>query len=81
MCYAQFGLSATQIVSGLFIWLGRRPWARIAAIAICVLNLLGGVVTLFSGNVVPGLFSLIVNGALIQLLRKDDVYDWCHGPW
>lgn len=81
LCYVQFGLSATQILSGVFIWRGGRSWPRIAAMVICSLNLLGGVVTLFSGNIVQGLFGIVVNGALIQSLRKDDVYDWCHKPW
>jgi hypothetical protein len=80
LCYLQFALSGTQLLSGLLIWRGRLPWTRIAAIAICVVNLLGGVVTLFSGNVVPGIFGVVVNGALIRLLTKDDVYDWCHRP-
>jgi hypothetical protein len=80
LSYLQFALSGTQLLSGLLIWRGRLPWARISAIAICVVNLLAGVVTLFSGSVVPGIFGLVVNGALIRLLTKDDVYDWCHAP-
>ena len=78
LCYVQFALSGTQLLSGLLIWRGRLPWARIAAISICLVTLVSGIVTLLTGNVLPGIFGLVVNGALIRLLGKDDVYDWCH---
>jgi hypothetical protein len=44
-------------------------------------NLLSAAVGLLSGNVLPGLFSVAMNGALIAILRNDEVYDWCHGPY
>jgi hypothetical protein len=81
LCYLQFALSGTEVLSGLAIWRGGLPWARITAIVICVVNLLSGVVSLLSGNVLPGIFSVALNGALIAMLRNDDVYDWCHGPY
>jgi hypothetical protein len=79
LCYLQFALSGTQIASGLFVWSGRQPWARIAAIVICSVNLLGGVVSLFAGSCLPGLFNLALNIGLIRVLTNDEVYDWCHG--
>jgi hypothetical protein len=78
LCYLQFVVSGTQIVSGVVVWFGRQPWARTAAIVICVLNLLGGVVSLFSGNCLPAIFNVILNIALIRILSSDDVHDWCH---
>jgi MFS family permease len=81
LCYVQVVLSGTQVVSGLFIWRGGHRWARLAALVICVVNLLSGVVTLLSGNIFQGLFGTAMNGALIGLLRNDDLYDWCHGPY
>ena len=38
-------------------------------------------VGLLSGNVLPGIFSVAMNGALIAMLRNDEVYDWSHGPY
>jgi hypothetical protein len=81
LCYLQFALSGTEILSGLAIWRGGWPWARITAIVICVVNLLSALVGLLSGNVLPGIFSVAMNGALIAMLRNDEVYDWSHGPY
>jgi len=78
LSYLQFAVSAAQIVSGVFVWTGRQPWARILAIVVCSLNLVGGVVSLFSGNCLPGIFNVSLNIGLIAGLRDEAVYDWCH---
>jgi hypothetical protein len=76
LVYGQFILSAAQIVSGIFVLVG-KPWARVLAVVICSLNLLGGVVSLVTGNFLQALFGIVINGALIATLNRNDVRDWC----
>ncbi|MBL7253280.1 hypothetical protein [Paractinoplanes lichenicola] len=73
---AQLGLSATQLACGVFIWLG-RSWARSTAVGISVINIIGAVVLLFTGAILPAIVGAAVNGGLIRLLTDDDVKDWC----
>ncbi|MBM2618777.1 hypothetical protein JIG36_24775 [Actinoplanes sp. LDG1-06] len=76
LVYAQFVLSATQAVCGVFIWQG-RSWARSVAIGLSVINLLGAVVNLFTGAIFPAITAFAVNAALIRLLNDDEVKEWC----
>ncbi|GAA3396348.1 hypothetical protein [Cryptosporangium minutisporangium] len=76
LVYAQFALSGTQIVSGVFVWQG-RDWARVLAIALCSLNIVGAAVTLISGAVFQALLAVALNVALIRALNDDDVRAWC----
>jgi hypothetical protein len=76
LAYLQFTLSALQILSGLMVLRGWR-WGRILAITLCSVNLLGGVVDLFSGAPVQAIGNFALNIALIRLLTRDTVADWC----
>jgi len=73
--YAQILLSLTQIGAALALLPGYSA-ARILAIIVCVLNLIGAVITLLTGAF-AAIFAIIVNGALIRALTRDEVQDWC----
>lgn len=76
LVYVQFLLSGLQILSGIFVWLG-KAWARTAATAVCSVNLVGAVLSLLSGAFLQALTTAAVNIALIRLLRGREVSDWC----
>src|SRR5205807_2387966 len=72
LAYGQFVFSVAQVTSGLFVWQG-RAWARTLAVVLCSVNILGGVVSLISGNVVQAIVSIALNGGLISILNGDNV--------
>lgn len=74
--YAQFALSATLALCGVFVWQG-RSWARVLAIALCSVNLVGALVTLISGAVFQAIAGFAINVALIRLLTGSEVQAWC----
>jgi hypothetical protein len=76
LVYAQFLLSGLQILSGIFVWLG-RAWARTAATVVCSINLVGAVFSLFGGAFLQAITGAVVNIALIRMLRGEDVREWC----
>lgn len=75
LVFAQFLLSGLQILSGIFIWIG-KAWARTAATVVCSINLVGAVITLLSGAYINALSTGAVNAGLIALLRSQEVADW-----
>ncbi len=76
LAVAALALSVIQSVSGAFVFVGRE-WARVTAVAICVLNVLAGLLTLVSGGAVQACVGIAVNIALIVALNKEPVTDWC----
>jgi hypothetical protein len=76
LVYIQFGLSTLQVTSGVLLWLGVR-WAVGLATAICVINMIGNVVTFFAGAFLPASIGLILNLLLLRLVRSDKVAEWC----
>jgi hypothetical protein len=76
LVYGQLLLSGAQILSGVFVYLG-RSWARKVAVVICVINLVGGVLSLFSGAILQAITAAAVNIALIRLLTGNEVTEWC----
>ena len=76
LVYGQFVVSAAQVGSGLFVWQG-KSWARTLAIVICSLNILGGVLSLFSGSFLQAIAGIALNAGLIRILNRPDVRDWC----
>ena len=76
LVYAQLLLSATQAISGVFIWQGRE-WARVLAIVLCSVNILGAVVSLFTGAILQAIGALAINIGLLRLLNNEDVREWC----
>lgn len=69
-------LSTGQIISGVHLRNG-RGWARDLAILLCAVNLITGFVTLFIGSALGGLLSLALNTALLAMLSRRDVREWC----
>jgi len=76
LVYAQFALSATQAISGVFVWQG-RSWARGLGIVLCWVNIAGGVVSMFTGAVVQAITGIGLNLAMLRLLSSEDVREWC----
>lgn len=76
LVFAQFALSGAQAVSGVFVWQGRN-WARVLAIALCSLNILGALASLFTGAVLQAISGIAINIALIRLLNDYEVQAWC----
>jgi hypothetical protein len=76
LVYVQFLLAGFQILSGVFVYIG-RAWARRLAMVICGINLVGAVLSLVSGAIVPAITSAVVNVALLRMLRSADVAAWC----
>jgi hypothetical protein len=76
LAYLQFTLSALQILSGLLVLKGWN-WGRILAITLCSVNLLGGLIDLFSGAPLQAVINFALNIALIRMLTRDTVADWC----
>jgi hypothetical protein len=76
LVYAQLVLSGTQILTGVFVYLG-KAWARRTALVICGINLLGAVLSLATGQFLPALTAGAVNIALLRMLRGSDVVEWC----
>jgi hypothetical protein len=63
-------------VSGVFVLQGRN-WARLLAIGLCSVNLLGAVVSLFTGAIFQAITAFAINVALIRLLNDYEVQAWC----
>jgi hypothetical protein len=76
LVFAQMALSAAQAVSGVAIWQG-ASWARGLAIALCSVNLIGAVASLFTGAILQAISGAAVNIALIRLLNNYEVDVWC----
>ncbi|MEU4162952.1 hypothetical protein [Actinoplanes sp. NPDC026670] len=76
LIYVQFALSAAQVICGVLVWQGRN-WARVLAIVLCSINILGAVVSLFSGAVFQAIAAIGVNAAMLRLLSGYEVQVWC----
>ncbi|GAA0932684.1 hypothetical protein GCM10009557_94840 [Virgisporangium ochraceum] len=76
LVYGQLLLAGLQILSGIFVWLG-KAWARTAAMVVCGINLVGAVFSLVSGSIFQAVTAGVVNIALLRLLRSTEVTDWC----
>jgi hypothetical protein len=76
LVYAQLLLSGAQILSGIFVYLG-KAWARKMALVICGINLVGAVLSLFSGVILQAVTAAAVNIALVRLLTGTEVAEWC----
>jgi hypothetical protein len=75
LVFVQFLLAGLQILSGVFVWIG-KAWARTIATVVCSINIAGAVLTLLSGGVLNGLVTMSVSIGLIVLLRHREVSDW-----
>lgn len=76
LAFAQFALSAAQAMSGVFIWQG-RSWARVLAIVLCSVNIVGALVSLFTGAVFQAISGAAINVGLLRLLNNYEVQVWC----
>lgn len=74
--FVQVVASALLIACGVFLLRGRE-WARLGGMILCGLNILGGVITLSAGGVVPALVAIVLNLALIINLARPEVQRWC----
>lgn len=74
--YGQLALSLAQVVSGVFVWQGKK-WALTTAKVICWLNVAGGIVTAISSSTVQALGGIAINGGILATLSHSDVADWC----
>lgn len=72
----QIVLAVAQLASGVLVLAG-TSWARSLAVVICAVSLLGGVVSLFTGNWLDAIGAIAVNAVLISMLNRDEVRDWC----
>jgi len=77
LVFAQLAVSGAQIVSGAFVLPGRH-WARTLGITMTSLNLVGGILSLFSAGAFA-LVGVVLNVVLISLLTGRDVRYWCGG--
>jgi hypothetical protein len=76
LVFAQLALSAAQAMSGVFIWQG-RSWARVLAIVLCSVNIIGAVVSLFTGAIFQAISGAAINIGLLRLLNNYEVQVWC----
>ncbi|GIJ60868.1 hypothetical protein [Virgisporangium aurantiacum] len=76
LVFVQFVLSGTQILSGVFVWLG-KSWARTVATVVCSINLVGAVLSLVSGAIPQAITAGVVNVAVLRMLRGREVTEWC----
>jgi hypothetical protein len=76
LVYGQLLLSGAQILTGVFVYLG-KSWARTTATVICSINLIGAVLSLVSGAIVQAITGAAVNIALLRMLTSSDVKEWC----
>ncbi|BCJ55700.1 hypothetical protein Asp14428_71750 [Actinoplanes sp. NBRC 14428] len=74
--FVQFALSTAQTASGVFLWRG-RSWARTLAIALCSVNIVGGLVSLATGAIFQAVAGIAINIGLIRLANNDEVQAWC----
>jgi len=74
--YLQLAFSGAEIASGVLVLQGRE-WARVLAIVLCGLNVLGGVISLVSGGGGSGIVGMGLNILLIRMLFNPDVVEWC----
>jgi len=72
----QIVLSASQILSGVYIRPG-RSWAWIVGITVCGLNLLFGLLSLAQATGAAGVVGLVLPAVLLAMLLRRDVRDWC----
>jgi hypothetical protein len=73
--YLQLLLSAAEIAGGVLVLQGKE-WARILAIVLCSLNVLGGVISLVSGGGGSGIVGMGLNLLMIRLLLNSEVAEW-----
>jgi hypothetical protein len=73
--YLQLVLSAAEVVCGILLLQGREA-ARIVAIVLCGLNIVGGLISLFSGGG-TGIVGIGLNILMVRLLFNSDVAEWC----
>lgn len=76
LVFVQFVLSGLQILSGVFVWLG-KSWARTVATVVCSINLVGAVLSLVSGAIPQAITAGVVNIAVLRMLRGREVTEWC----
>jgi uncharacterized membrane protein (DUF2068 family) len=76
LLYLQLVLSAAEAVAGILLLQG-RGWARIVAIVLCSINLAGAVISLFTGAGGSVITGILINVALIRLLTREEVVEWC----
>jgi len=76
LVFAQMALSAAQAVCGVAIWEG-WSWARGLAISLCSVNLVGALVSLFTGAILQAIAGAAVNIGLLRLLNDYEVQAWC----
>ena len=76
LVFIQFALSGVQILSGVFVWLG-KSWARTVATVVCSINLVGAVLSLVSGAIPQAITAGVVNIAVLRMLRGREVTEWC----
>jgi hypothetical protein len=76
LVFVQLALSAAQAMSGVFIWQG-RSWARVLAIVLCSVNIIGAVVSLFTGAIFQAISGAAINIGLLRLLNNYEVQVWC----
>jgi hypothetical protein len=79
LVYIQVGLSALQVASGALLWLGVRRAFGLATF-ICMINIFGNILLLFTGTFLQAVVGLVVNVALLKLIRGDEVAEWCGVP-
>jgi hypothetical protein len=70
-------LAAIQLASGVGVFVG-AGWARPAALILCVVNLIAGLLSMLDGTSPPAtLLGLVVNFALLLALSGEKVRAWC----
>ena len=76
LVYTQLLLSGAQVLTGVFVYLG-KGWARRVAVVICAINLVGAVLSLFTGAILQAITGAAVNIALLRYLTGAEVREWC----
>lgn len=76
LVYGQLVLSMAQVISGVSVWRG-RTWGHRLAVIVCVINLIGTAVSVFTVGWPQALTGAAVNIALIALLSNPEIADWC----
>jgi hypothetical protein len=72
------GFAIAQIVSGLFLWLG-KPWPRVLALAVLALDIvLGLFIMMVTNPSCPGFSGIAVDVAIIAMLSRTAVREWCY---
>jgi hypothetical protein len=68
--------SVAQAGGAVLVFLGRNL-GRYLVIGVAGLVILSNLVSLISGNGVQGCVGIVVNGAIIAGMMRQDVRDWC----